>query len=137
MMTNLTQKRLKILRILDKPTNISKPTTVSKLFFTDHHTANDISLIPLELVHSHRDSVRQAREAYLITRDSTLQPLGLNKKDEMYIYYFVILFYICIFLFHYCNLYSIAFKFHPTKEKSLSSHSICTISYYKLFLFKL
>ena len=68
---------------IDKPTKISKPTTVSEHFLTDHHTANDISLIPLELVHSNRDSVRKAWEAYLITRDNTLQPLGSNKRDEM------------------------------------------------------
>ena len=28
-------------------------------------------------------SVRKAREAYLIERGKTLQPLGMNKKDEM------------------------------------------------------
>ena len=70
-------------RPVDKPTNTSKPTTVSEHFLTDHHIANDISLIPLELVHSNRDSVRKAREAYLIARGNTLQPLGLNKRDEM------------------------------------------------------
>ena len=38
-------------RPVDKPTNVSKPTTVSKHFLTDHRTADDISFIPLELVH--------------------------------------------------------------------------------------
>ena len=33
-----------------KPTNKSKPTTVSEHFLNDHHPANDISFIPLELV---------------------------------------------------------------------------------------
>ena len=34
-------------RPIDKPTNTSKPTTVSEHFLTDrHHTTNDISLIP-------------------------------------------------------------------------------------------
>ena len=47
------------------------------------HSANDITLIPLELSKSNRDSVRKAREAYLIERDKTLEPLGMNKKDEM------------------------------------------------------
>ena len=32
---------------------------------------------------SNRDSVRKAREAYLIERGKTLEPLGINKKDEM------------------------------------------------------
>ena len=29
------------------------------------------------------DSGRKAREAYLIERGKTLEPLGMNKKDEM------------------------------------------------------
>ena len=44
--------------------------------------ATDMQLIPLELVKSNRDSVRKAREAYLIERGQTLEPHGLNKKDE-------------------------------------------------------
>ena len=43
----------------------------------------DITLIPLELITCNRDSVRKAREAYLIKRGKTLEPLGINKKDEM------------------------------------------------------
>ena len=69
-------------RPVNKPTNISKPTTVSEHFPTDHHTTNDISPIPLKLVLSNRDNARKAREAYLITRGNTLHPLGLT-KDEM------------------------------------------------------
>ena len=34
------------------------------------------------------------------------------------------------------NLFCITFKFHRTKENPLVSHSICTISFSKLFLFK-
>ena len=30
-----------------------------------------------------RDSVRKAGEAYLIEREKTLEPLGMNKEDEM------------------------------------------------------
>ena len=41
-----------------------------------------MQLIPLELVQSNRDSVRKAREAYLIERGQTLESRGLNKKDE-------------------------------------------------------
>ena len=44
-----------------------------------------MQLIPLEPVKSNRDSVRiyvKAREAYLIERGQTLEPHGLNKKDE-------------------------------------------------------
>ena len=56
---------------------------VSEHFLTNDHSANDITLIPLELTKSNRDSVRKAREAYLIERGKTLEPLGINKKDEM------------------------------------------------------
>ena len=54
-------------------------------FLTNNHTTNDIShtCIPLELIHCNRDSVRKAREAYFINIANTLEPLGLNKKDEM------------------------------------------------------
>ena len=41
-----------------------------------------MQLILLELVQSYRDSVRKAREAYLIERSQTLEPHGRNKKDE-------------------------------------------------------
>ena len=37
----------------------------------------------LGLVKSNRDSVRKAREAYLIERGKSLEPLGMNKKDEL------------------------------------------------------
>ena len=40
--------------------------------------ATDIQLIPLELVQSNRDSVRNAREAYLIEIGQTLEPHDLN-----------------------------------------------------------
>ena len=56
---------------------------ISEHFLTNHHSAQDISLIPLEIIHSNRDSVRKAREAYLIDRGSTLEPLGINKKKEL------------------------------------------------------
>ena len=46
-------------RPVDKQTNISKPTTVSKHFLTNDHTANDISLISLELIHCNGDNVRK------------------------------------------------------------------------------
>ena len=36
-----------------------------------------MQLIPLEKIHSSRDSVRKARESYL-----TLEPNGLNRRDE-------------------------------------------------------
>ena len=70
-------------RPVDNPSNTSKPTTVSEHFLTNDHSANDITLIPLELIKSNRDSLRKAREAYLIERGKTLEPLGMNNKGEM------------------------------------------------------
>ena len=46
------------------------------------YNATAVQLIPLELVKSNRDSVRKAREAFLIESGQTLGPHGLNKKDE-------------------------------------------------------
>ena len=65
------------------PSSISKPTTVSEHFLTNDHSANDIARIPLELIKFNKDSVRKAREAYLIERGKTLETLGMNRKDEM------------------------------------------------------
>ena len=42
-----------------------------------------MELIPLELVHSSRDAIRKAREAYLIERGQTLEPKGKNKREEV------------------------------------------------------
>ena len=70
-------------RPVDNPSNISKPNTVSEHFLINDHCTKDITLISLELIKSNRDSVRKAREAYLIERGKTLEPLGINKKDEM------------------------------------------------------
>ena len=70
-------------RPVDNPSNISKPSTVSEHFLTNDHSANDITLIPLELTKSNRDSVQKAREAYLIERGKILEPLSINKRGEM------------------------------------------------------
>ena len=70
-------------RPVEKHTNSSKPTTISEHFLCNNHNATDTRLIPLaELVKSNRDSVRGARDAYLIERGQTLEPHGLNKQDK-------------------------------------------------------
>ena len=46
-------------------------------------TALDALLVPLELIHNNRDSVRKAREAHLIDRAMTLEPRGVNRRDEL------------------------------------------------------
>ena len=58
-------------RPVDKPTNVSKPTTVLEHILTNNHTATDISLIPHFTIHSNRDSVRKARKANLINIANT------------------------------------------------------------------
>ena len=59
-------------------TNKFLDATVSEHFLTNDHSANDITLIPLVLIKSNRDSVRKAREAYLSKRGKTLEPSGIK-----------------------------------------------------------
>ena len=74
-----------------KPTNKSKPTTVSEHFLNDHHTANDISFIPLELVQSNFDSVSKAIETHLIRQHTSALTFIIS------LYYFIYVFFnICI-----------------------------------------
>ena len=66
-------------------TNIkSKPTTVSEHFLShSNHSHTDMQLIPLEKIHSSHNSVRTARESHLIDKAMTLEPHGLNRRDEL------------------------------------------------------
>ena len=70
-------------RPVDRPTPSSRPTAVSDHFPSDNHSPNDIELIPLELIHSSRDALRKAREAYFIERGQTLETKGINKREEI------------------------------------------------------
>ena len=39
-----------------------------------------------------RDAIRKAREAFLISKGKTLEPFGLNRRDEIWsIYFFIFL----------------------------------------------
>ena len=38
--------------------------------------------IPLQLIRNNRDSVRTAREAHLIDKAMTVEPHGINRRDE-------------------------------------------------------
>ena len=40
-------------------------------------------LTPLELLKSKRDSVRKAREAHLIQKAKTVEPFGMNRRNEV------------------------------------------------------
>ena len=65
-------------RPVGRPTPSSRPTAVSDHFLSDNYSPNDI-----ELIHSSRDALRKAREAYLIERGQTLEPKGINKREEI------------------------------------------------------
>ena len=41
-----------------------------------------ILFLLITLIHSSRDALRKAREAYLIERGQTLEPKGINKREE-------------------------------------------------------
>ena len=69
-------------RSVENPLQLMNPTPVSLHFNRPGHTFNDMLLIPLELIQNNRDSVRKAREAYLIDRAKTLEPCGINRRDE-------------------------------------------------------
>ena len=69
---------------VDKTNIKSKPTTVSEHFLShSNHSHTDMQLIPLEKIHSSRDSVRKARESHLIDKAITLESHGLNRRDEL------------------------------------------------------
>ena len=56
--------------------HIDQPTAVSDHFTLPGHSINDIELIPLELIHSNRDSIRKAGEAFFsgFQRERLLNP---------------------------------------------------------------
>ena len=57
-----------------------EPTTAAEHFLSSpNHTANDIVLIPIEKI-----SIRKAREAFLIQKGRTIDPDGLNIREETY-----------------------------------------------------
>ena len=63
----------------------SKPTTAAEHFLSSPNpTANDMQVIPIEKIFSNRDSIRKAKEAFLISKGRTLVPHGLNIREETY-----------------------------------------------------
>ena len=92
-----------------------KPTPVSTHFNQPGHSIDHLLLTPLELIHNTRDSVRKAREAHLIYKTMTLEPLGINRRDEQnelfFLTYHSFLFYISKLLYVTVILYFFAFIF--------------------------
>ena len=73
-------------RTIDNPNNNNnkfKPTTAAELS-SPNRTANDMILIPIEKSFSNPDSIRKAREAFLIQKGRTIDPDGLNIREETY-----------------------------------------------------
>ena len=54
----------------------------SYAFMYFNYWISDMQLIPPEKIHSSRDSVRKARESLLIGKAMTLEPHGLNRRDN-------------------------------------------------------
>jgi len=85
-----TKRRLKDLfnehrPTYDNPSNQSKPTTAAEHFLSSpNHTANGMQLIPVEKIFSNRDSILKAREAFLFQKGRTIDPDGLNIREETY-----------------------------------------------------
>ena len=71
-------------RTIDNPNTKSKPTTASEHFLSSNHTTNDMQLIPIQNIFSNRDSIRKASEAFLIQKGRTLDPDGLNIREETF-----------------------------------------------------
>ena len=66
-----------------------------------------MQLIPIEKVFSNRDSVRKAREAFLISKGRTLLPHGLNIREEPYsksLFPFVLIYIFLLLLYLYFNI---------------------------------
>ena len=61
-------------------------------------------LIPLEKIRSSRDSVRNARESHLIDKAMTVEPHGLNRRDEL----IIVIHILSIFTFPVFMLYVIS-----------------------------
>ena len=71
-------------RLIDKTNITFKPTTVSEHFLSQpNHCHTDMQLIPLEVIHSSRYSIRKARESFLIDLAGALESQGLNRRDEL------------------------------------------------------
>ena len=73
-------------RTMDNPNTKSRPTATAAEHFlsSTNHTANDMQLVPIEKIFSDRDSIRKAREAFLIQKCRTIGPNGLNIREETF-----------------------------------------------------
>ena len=70
-------------RLILNPTGNYIDTAVSERFLTSNHSDNHMLLIPFEKLKNGRDFFRKAREAHLIHKAKTIEPLSINKRDEL------------------------------------------------------
>ena len=74
-----------LLLITHGPTSglpVSPPGFSPPSFNLPENSIEDMALIPLELQPTLNTSRRKAREAYLIHRSQTLEPNGMNRRNE-------------------------------------------------------
>ena len=57
-------------------------TTVSEHVLGNSHSVSHMLLIPIETVRYECDCLRKARVAHIIHKAKTIDPLGMNKRDE-------------------------------------------------------
>ena len=65
------------------PTSNYIHTVVSEYFLSNNYSDTHMLLIHIEKRKNKRDSFRKAREALIIHKAKTLEPLGINKRDEL------------------------------------------------------
>ena len=70
--------------VTTRPVNLTEQLPDLAFLSSSYHTANDMLLIPIEKLFSNRDSIRKAREAFLIQKGRTIDPVGLNIREETY-----------------------------------------------------
>ena len=66
----------------NNPSHANASAAVPTHFNLPDHSIEDMTLIPLELQPTLNTSRRKAREAYLIHRGQTLEPSGMNCRNE-------------------------------------------------------
>ena len=78
---------------------ISLSSTCIQNFSNWHHSDNHMLLIRFNKLKNGSDSFRKAHEAHLIHKAMTLEPLGINKRDELWLYivYLLIFCYLVFF----------------------------------------
>ena len=69
-------------QVTNNPSHTNASAAVPTHFNLLDHSMEDMTLIPLELQPTLNTSRRKAREAYLIHRGQTLEPNGMNRRDE-------------------------------------------------------